>query len=112
MVDVRTTILRATFAAGNFSSGTKLGMIAPAAAAPKASPTPTRNTASPKKICGVAGPDKKTIEKTITARARSDAIITCLRGKRSVQTPANGAPITDAKMREPKIKPRVVALPP
>ena len=87
-------------------------MIAPAAAAPNASPTPTKNTARPKKICGVAGPDKKTIENTITARAKSAAIITCLRGKRSVQTPANGAPITEAKMRDPKIKPRVVAFPP
>ena len=87
-------------------------MIAPAAAAPNASPTPTRNTASPKKICGVAGPDRKTIEKTISALAKSAAIITCLRGNRSVQTPANGAPITDARIREPRIKPRVVALPP
>jgi hypothetical protein len=43
---------------------------------------------------------------------KSAPIITFRRGKRSAQTPAKGAKTTPDKTRAPRIKPKVVAVPP
>jgi hypothetical protein len=105
-------MLRATFAAGSFSSGTRLGIIAPAAAAPNASPTPIKKTANPNKMCGIDGAEKKIIDTTSADLNKSAPIMTFLRGNLSAHTPANGAKTTPDKIRAPRINPREVAVPP
>ncbi|CAB4829052.1 unannotated protein [freshwater metagenome] len=106
------TIPRATFPAGNFSDGKIVGMIAPAAGAPKASPAPMMNTNIAMTKSGILGAATKTRISAINALNKSAPIITNFLGKRSAHTPPTGASITPDKTRAARMRPREVAFPP